>query len=184
MTELVVFTSDDQATLIILEQPRAAVLTEIEVGLVVMHQDTRPVLVEPEVRPEIIMAGVQGPAGIPGPDGQGGVQTVTLMAGADLAGFRVVRYALGLLYYADKDQPCDNTLGILTAGAATLGFGTVQLAGRVTNPAWNWVAGPVYLGNAGQLTQVAPTSGVIQEIGFAVDATSVMLRIQEPVYIQ
>lgn len=185
MTELVVLSSDDRATLVILEQPQP-VATAYELALVVQVDEGTAVVVTPDnAQPVVFEGGVQGPAGPVGPAGQGGIQTLSLPTSYALDAYTLVQYNGITLDYADKDTASDDTLGVLTTATVPLNFGTVQLSGQVTNPSWSLTAGAaVYLGSDGQVTSTPPTTGVIQEVGFALSSTSIMLRIQEPVYIQ
>lgn len=112
-----------------------------------------------------------GAVGLPGPPGIFGAPVHT--AGEAIGGHRAVFVAAdGLAYYADPatadvNQPIGVTLGAAVAGAAL----QVQGDGEIQEPSWAWVAGPVYLGGAGVLTQTPPAGGSIFMLGIAAGPT-------------
>lgn len=99
-------------------------------------------------------------------------------AGEVLGGHRVVRFdSSGLVWYADKDSAAlgPHAVGI-TTGAVSLGaIATVTLTGKVVEGSWAWAAGPVWLGDDGQMTQTPPTTGVLVQIGLAINATTLQV---------
>lgn len=130
----------------------------------------------------IIDTGQEGPQGRPGPAGDGSV--VTKIASTAISGHRVV-IAMGSddAALADKDTSdhMHRILG-LTTGAATSGV-PIEIAtfGEFSEPGWNWVTGPVWLGNDGLLTQALPTTGFLIQIGTAIAPTVLMLKIGAPI---
>ena len=106
------------------------------------------------------------------------------LAGATISGDRALAFRDdGLLVHMDN---ADTTRALayagISLGAATAGT-TVQFkkSGLITANFWSWVAGPVFVGGDGQLTQSAPSSGVLLAIGWAVDATSIDLKPGNPI---
>lgn len=99
-------------------------------------------------------------------------------AGEAISGHRAVRFdAAGAVWLADKDSAA---LAPLTAGisegAAILGAQVaVRMLGTLVEPSWSWSAGPVWLGDDGQLTQTPPTTGALVQVGVPVSST--VLRI-------
>lgn len=144
-----------------------------------------PVMVIPVVGP-------QGPAGLPGRDGDGvgGSQlVVTGVAETVLSGHRVVtRPPSGLLGYADNRNP-DHVHAplLLTTGAASAGEEIAVVAfGPVVEPSWSWVPGPVYLGQDGQLVQVPPSGPValfLVQVAVAESAVSVFFARQPSILL-
>jgi hypothetical protein len=127
--------------------------------------------------------GDTGPIGPQGPVG-GAVVYLNIQASVALGGHRAV-YASGSgqVDYADRTNPAHRgkVLGI-TTGAVSQGVDVqIQQAGEITEPSWNWSNGPVYLNTNGTLTQTAPTSGFLQEIGVAISPTRLMIDLKPPV---
>lgn len=71
-------------------------------------------------------------------------------------------------------------LGIAGNSAQAGGVVVVQAEGPITNAAWNWSDGPIFLGTSGALTQTPPTSGFLQEMGVSTNPTTVLIRLQSP----
>lgn len=129
---------------------------------------------------------IRGPQGIPGPTGPpGAAGSGAIFATGDaaitLSGHRVVTPDFdGTLRYATNDNEADLAAPLwVTTGAAAPGDAVSALAfGSLTEPTWNWVPGPVYLGTNGQLTQtppVAPDAAFIAQVGIATSPTSLFV---------
>lgn len=132
--------------------------------------------------------GDQGPQGAQGPPGPtGGSAFIGTAAGA-LGGHRVVRGSRDTLSYAsaDDESHADDVQGLTLNAAGTGEAVTVQDSGEVTEPGWDWLPlEPVFLGLNGVLTQNPPPSAVFQlQIGFASTSTSVVLRIDTPIFFE
>jgi len=129
--------------------------------------------------------GAAGTDGADGADGLGSVTTfyTTKTAGDNLAAYKIVRVDTDSVYYADKDiaSHAGKILGITTETITAGNPINVQTGGELTNGAWAWVAGAIYLGSAGALTQTAPTVGILQKIGVALNATTILIDIDDPV---
>ena len=110
---------------------------------------------------------VIGPAGPPQPP-------LTITAGKALGGHRgVLVRGDGQVWLASPGDPdVDATIGV-TLGATEQGaLATVQRLGEVVEAGWAWVPGlPVWLGEAGVLTQALPQAGALLRIGTATAAT-------------
>lgn len=107
----------------------------------------------------------------------------TMTAGAaPLSALRAVRAdAAGLAVYCDAAAAADadSAIGITQTAAAAGAAVTVVAAGRLTDANWAWTPGaPVYLGPSGTLTQTAPASAFVQQIGVADSAISLIVNIQ------
>lgn len=141
------------------------------------------IAVDSRNRRAVIAGGLRGPAGR---DGVAGGQSETLVAGAALSGHRAVIASGGSAYYASADSPqtAAQTVGVTTQAADAGAPVTVQRFGRLVELTWSWVPGPVYLGLAGALTQTAPETGVYLQIGVALDATTLDIRIGTPVELE
>ena len=85
--------------------------------------------------------------------------------------------ALGNLIRADASDsiPAHG----LVREATEAGFSAlVTTSGRINGFSGLTPGGTVWLGESGQITQTAPTAGILQEIGYALTADSIMLSIQ------
>lgn len=114
-------------------------------------------------------------------DQGGAASAIALVAGEALGGHRAVYVASdGSARHASASLPAQAVaLAGITTGAAALGeTASVQTAGRIVEPSWTWTPGPVYLGESGLLTQTPPTTGAVKEIGVALAATELLIRIQ------
>ena len=142
------------------------------------------IVVEAPPRAEVALAAVQGPPGPPGPPGSAGAQLVTLTALADLSGHRaVVSDGAGGARVPDRSDPLDADAVIgLTVHAALAGQPvTVQVSGEVTETSWNWVPGPIWVGDAGLLTQTPPSNGWTQIFAVAIAPTTIVLTPRQAI---
>lgn len=82
--------------------------------------------------------------------------------------------------YADKDTSI-NVVGItLNSGTEV----TIQQSGEITEPSWNWIPSQsIYLGSNGMLTQTAPTSGYLIELGKSITNIKMILNIKTPILL-
>lgn len=100
---------------------------------------------------------------------------VSRIAGHDISGHMALRLdSDGEFIYCDSSNVAHaNTLIGVSTGAATTGASCqAQRFGLLTEPTWTWTPGnSVFVGTAGVLTQTAPTSGFVCEVGYAVSAT-------------
>lgn len=123
-----------------------------------------------------------------GAGGSASTLEVVKTAGTILGGNRAVKIdtATGRAIYANNTDinQAELVLGITTGAAAALAPVTVLMVGQMTEPSWTWTPGlPIYLGVTGLLTQTAPTSDSITELGIAQEATVMLVRIQETIFL-
>jgi hypothetical protein len=132
-----------------------------------------------------LRTGPQGPQGEPGT----GVSE-TAVASTALGGHRVVCFNTdGELEYASNDNAAHvHAVVGLTTGAVSSGdTATVVYQGLITEGSWSWTPqAPVFLGQNGLLTQIAPVAGVSVFrciLGVAVSATQLWISPQTPVVL-
>lgn len=135
---------------------------------------------------------VGGPAGPPGPTGQtggngadgAGANATIYAAGEPLSGQRVVIIGDdGLLYYADRSDLThfNRVLGITTQAVIEGDKPIVRTGGTMTEVTWNWdLTKFLYLSTNGYLTQSAPSSGFLLQMGWPISATLIIVDIKEP----
>lgn len=105
---------------------------------------------------------------------------LTFIAGQNLSALRAVTSnGLGQAVYASNATLSDaQVIGVTYTSANTGSSVTIVSSGLVSDPAWSWVKGPVFLGANGTLTQTAPTGGaIIVYIGRALTATQLLVDI-------
>ena len=74
-------------------------------------------------------------------------------------------------------------LGITTTATGASGETVfVQTAGELSDSSFSFLPGPVFVGANGSLTQNPPTTGAVLQVGVAVTLTSLLIRIQQPIY--
>lgn len=150
---LVGITPVEQVISVLHEEPEIAVRL-LETGVV--EAERREIVSVEQLDTDVLVLAV-GPQG---PPGAGGLESYT--AGATVNGHRViVTDGAGLAVHADNATTAHaNAATKISLGAALVGETVqVQLAGRITEPSWNWVpGGTIYVGAAGVLTQVPPVA--------------------------
>ena len=128
-------------------------------------------------------------AGATGPRGPGGASTLTLTAAQALGGHRLV--------YSSAPGACDYATNAvfgqrfallgLTLGAAASGASVEVLSyGPITEGSWSWTpGGALYLGTNGLLTQTPPVAPAtfLVVVGYAIDATRILLDLHDPIAI-
>ena len=143
-----------------------------------------PVDIVLTVPPVAITAGLQGPAGPPGADGDGAA--ITLLASGALGGHRLVAAdgAGGVTYASCDDAQALLALLGMTLHAAAGGEAiALRRVGEVEESSWTWTPGlPVYLGLAGVPTQTLPPTALFGLIvGIPTSPTTLFMAPREPV---
>lgn len=74
-------------------------------------------------------------------------------------------------------------IGIAKTGMA-IGFASsIVVAGLVTNAAWSWTPGATIFLNGASLSQTAPSTGFIQEMGIAKSSDTMYVDLSVPVLL-
>ena len=131
---------------------------------------------------EYTEVGVQGPPGARGPIGPPSGSAITIVAGADLGGNRVVT---GAAAYADSSDiaTAGRAIGVTIIAAVEGDNIDIICAGELGGFSGLVVNGLIYTGNNGTLTQVLPTEGYIQTLGVVVSPTKILVNISPPIII-
>jgi hypothetical protein len=82
----------------------------------------------------------------------------------------------GNAIYADSGRVdhANKTIGISVRAAAAWESVTLQRAGDMTDPGWQWTpGGPIFVGGAGVLAQIPPTAGQLTRIALALAPTRI-----------
>ena len=129
-------------------------------------------------------AGIRGPKGEKGDPGEGFV-TQAHPAGTTLSGHRALRVSGGLAYIcdgADRVQ-AGRCIGIGLNAALEGDDVTIQTAGSVSEPSWNWSEGAVFVGVNGTLTQSLLGLAFIHQLGVATSPTQIDINPVSPILI-
>lgn len=129
------------------------------------------------------LKGEKGDTGAQGPAGDAG--TLTMVAGeASMSALRAVVADGGgrVVRYPDVTVAEDATKLVgISITSATLGNSIdIQTGNIITDAAWNWASGMVFVGVNGVLTQTPPV-GWLADIGRAISATEILINIRQPV---
>jgi hypothetical protein len=160
---------------------------DTESTVVVAEQATDVVDHGPEAIDVLHVAqqGPRGPQGVPGPAGGA---TLVPVGPDPISGHSAVAVnADGALVYADCTDVSHlgAVLGVVAAAYMAGDDAVVQTAYPLAHVGWAWAPNqPVYLGTAGQLTQVLPAGAVFcQVVGWALADTTVLIDLQPPILI-
>lgn len=129
-------------------------------------------------RPDIEVTIITGEQGPPGDS----YLTFVKMAGEVISGHRMVALDnAGLVVYSSGVYP----VGLSLNAALLAGSVTIQSAGKVEEPSWDFTPGlPIYQTGRGYLTQQIPSlDGFILEVGKALSKTSVLIEIKMPIIL-
>lgn len=124
----------------------------------------------------VIELGEQGPSGRDGDDG-----FLVYPAAMPLSALRAVWMTVDGLRYASANDPdsCDAVLGITANASAENSPASVRHFGRIADASWNWTQeAPVFLGLDGALTQTPDNALPLVKLGIAIDAQTLLVRIQ------
>lgn len=131
-------------------------------------------LSSPQVR--VQGGGIVGPRGDTGPR----AEELILVAATAIGGHRAVGPDGN---YADA-QTAPEVAGISRGAGSTGQALTIQADGSIAEAGWSWTLGqPVWLGSNGLLTQTPPTEGYCVQVGIALAATRMLIRITSPVQL-
>jgi hypothetical protein len=127
-------------------------------------------------------------AGPPGPAGPAGSGLVTsFVAASALSGHRVmITSGNGTCNYASSSDTSHalKLAGISTGAAAQGSTIDLQNSGRMEEPTWNWTPEqPIFCGITGNLTQTPPTTGFQCVVAMAESATSIIIKLSEPIIV-
>ena len=162
--------------------------------IVAAIQPVDPRTADPSAIPAMpALAVVAGPAGAPGGKGDAGQpgaagsadpQTATLAGAVGLHQLVFNSPAGALLASCDQPGQAGKVLGLsLAAGALGIQI-TYSAAGVVTDQAWNWTPGPIFLGLNGALTQQLPAAATfVQQVALALSPTSLRMGLRASVMI-
>lgn len=164
-------------------------MSESSHPVVVMQQAVAPMVVRNERafavafgqlrRTSVVRQGFAGPQGIPGP--AGAAATINAIAASNMTYPTVVAIVNGVAHPADPTNTADMVSQLaVTTQAAVAGANVVCAAQTsITETAWNWAPGRIYLSTAGGgLTQSPGATGAILEVGRAVTPTTIDFDIQ------
>ncbi len=158
----------------------------VEEILILADQPDDSVLVNEQEVVEVVTDAEQGPPGPRGPIGPSGGSALSVTAGQDIGGHRLVLLnAQGDAIYADARQLSHAEVVVgLTVFAAVQGQSIdIVRAGIVEEPSWSWVADqPVYLGLDGVPTQTLPPGALFGlVVGFPIAPTKLFMSIKPPI---
>lgn len=127
-------------------------------------------------------------SGITGPRGPSGGETLQKYALSIISGHKVVISSGNneISYASNNVRDHQFRVVGITLNSANVGFPIeVRQFGEITEPSWNFVVGPVFLGVNGELTQVPPVSPAVFSLimGYALSPTTINVNIQSPINI-
>lgn len=189
--------SNDAVTLVA-ESDRVQLVVDETAGMLVFDRQTstpvqvpstQPVVIRDEAvspqlvvgndsSPQLVMAGFKGDRGA---QGAAGGATFIAVAGSDLGYPVIVAIVDDIAHAADPTSAADmiSKLAVTTQAAASGTPITVAAQYELTEGAWNWSPGRIYLAAVGGgLTQTPPTTGALLEVGRATSPTTIQFAIQ------
>lgn len=108
--------------------------------------------------------------------------TFQSIASGTVSALRVLSSGDGTVSHADPSVLGDGLLccGVSVTAANDTEALTVRSDGVMVDGGWTWAPGVIWCGAAGVLTQTAPTSGWLMEVGRALNATTAVIDLQTP----
>ena len=117
------------------------------------------------------------------------IQTGVLdrIAGETIQGHSVVVSGTdGLIYKVDNTDVSNygRVLGITDKAYIVSSLMDVISSGVVSDPSFNFNPGsPLFFNSTGQITETPPTTGFLQNIGHAIDATHIIIELKTPIQL-
>ena len=112
----------------------------------------------------------------------GSSNTISINATVNISAYQAVNID-GTLTDSSLVNKRDLCLGLATANINSGFSGNVQLIGNITNPAWNWSTNDLIYINGTTLSKTPPSTGFIQIIGKAINATTIEININPTIRI-
>ena len=109
----------------------------------------------------------------------------TATAGGTISALKCVKVFNGTASVVSSNTVVDagSVVGVATV-AGTIGSTiTIQTAGPLTDPSFNFVEGQIWCGADGSLTQTPPASGFTQVIGTSEGTHTIQIDVQQPYLI-
>ena len=128
---------------------------------------------------QIFVTGGRGPQGAQGP---AGASTKTYTSGMDIVVNRLVYVKNGLAYHADNStfDTASHVVGLATQSVSSGGSLQVLAFGDRTDVSWTFTGNEqLWLGSNGQLLTMAPTSGILVQVGVVTSSTSINLTFSK-----
>lgn len=107
-------------------------------------------------------------------------------AAVDLGGHRIVVSIGSQIDYADNTNPTHASIvtGITTQAVLAGNPVEVTISGEVSEGSWNWTLNqPIFLTANGLMTQTAPPTGFLLQVGYPTSATSMVVDIKMPIVL-
>ena len=111
------------------------------------------------------------------------VGNIYLLADIDLGGQRVVKATTTGCTYADNGTDYNLALGFTVTSVTAGNEVAIRTSGELNGFSNLTVGQPIFLGTNGLLTQTAPTTGVYQQLGIAKSETSILVQIQQSIFL-
>ncbi len=117
--------------------------------------------------------------------GRSGAQEVAPVAATAIGAYRAVAFRADDTVELADHESADHVArlaGITTVSSVEGGAVRVCVDGTVRFDGWNWLPGaPVYVGRAGEHSQIPPASGFIQHIGFAIGRDAILVQVERSI---
>jgi hypothetical protein len=110
----------------------------------------------------------------------------SVLAGENIGSLRILTILSdGAAFHADyrKEDHASRVFGISMSSGVLGGRISVVTHGVLTDPAFSFTDGPVYVGPNGVLIQVPPVDGYVLQVGNALSAQSVDVDIKVPIMV-
>jgi hypothetical protein len=110
-------------------------------------------------------------------------RVIELNSGEDLGGQRIITSKSGDAFYSDPSVEIDGgkVVGLTTTATNLNDPCFIQTSGLMEDVTWTWTEGPVYNGANGVLTQTAPLTGFVLQVGIALTGTTILINIQQSI---
>lgn len=114
------------------------------------------------------------------PASAAGTLQLTFVSQGAVSAHRLVYAGATGLEVADKDvlDQQSKLVGVTITSAAASGESVIVVTeGKITDPSFTFIPGPIWLGNAGVLTQVKPLTGLLIQVAVAISDTIININI-------
>ncbi len=107
-----------------------------------------------------------------------------IILGEGVASLKVLRgHTNNKAYKANSNNTNERIIGVSkVSGVVDEEIKYYTNGATLTNSGWTWdITLPIYTNASGDLTQTAPTVGVVQQVAEPISSTKLMINIQQPI---
>ena len=160
------------------------ITTDNDEKVIIKTELEQNIVVRPFEEAFNILVSGEGPRGKEGPPGLPGDAGYVLPVLTTLDANKAVTVEYGYAVYATNTSINTQAVGFVKELTFPGYFAQVTTAGQLTFADGTFIPGEqLFLGEFGEVTNIPPTSGILQKVGMALDDKTLLVRVSQPVIL-